>query len=103
YGLAWNVADAVERDILWYDLDGDGVVGHLDSVVILDNYIRFREQKEDYLIGDLNTSGTIDINDVEILLEQRDLQADWYGEPADAGDSIARFTKTSDLPAKPSL
>jgi len=48
--------------------------------VLIDNWIRHREANEDYLIGDLNRNGTIDVNDVDTLLRHTDVKADWYAE-----------------------
>ncbi len=80
YGLAWNVSEAENSDnILWYDLNADGIVGEPDFKILLNNLlIDSGKSPEGYLFGDINTDGQIDVNDVEIILKHKDLKADWY-------------------------
>ncbi len=85
YALAWSAADAHDNDeILWYDLNADGIVDKVDFTVLVNNWLASRETTDTYVFGDVNTDGTIDINDVEILLNHTDLRADWYVEQEDA-------------------
>jgi hypothetical protein len=79
YGVAWDVCQVEEDDsIFWHDLNADGIVNELDYAVFLDNWIAGIRTAESYLIGDVNTDGTIDVNDLKILLDHNDHQADWY-------------------------
>ena len=80
YGLAWNVSEAENSDnILWYDLNADGIVGEPDFKILLNNLlINSGKSLEGYLFGDINTDGQIDVNDVEIILKHKDLKADWH-------------------------
>ena len=104
YALAWNVANALDDDsIFWYDLNSDGIVNDADFVVLMDNWVRCREEKEDYLIGDLNNNGTIDLDDVEILIRHNDLKADWYSQPQDMAVDSPRLTKAADAPTESQL
>ena len=104
YALAWNVAEDLDDDsIFWYDLSSDGIVNDADFVVLMDNWARCREQKEDYLIGDLNGNGTIDLDDVEILIRHNNLKADWYSEPQNATVDNPRLTKITDALTESSL
>lgn len=104
YGLAWSVADAGDREsILWYDLDSDGIVAGADAAMLFGDLNRSGEESENYLIGDLNANGLIDVNDVRILLDHAGLQADWYQEQETTVESDPLLTKASDLPAEPPL
>ena len=79
YGLAWNVSDKqAEEEILWYDLNADGLVDEADFVILADNLITSIKSPEDYLLGDINTDGKIDFNDVQILLEHKGNTASWH-------------------------
>lgn len=81
YGLAWSLSD-VENidDILWYDLNADGIVDDLDMVVVLENWIASIQSPESYIIGDINSDGVFNIDDVHILMTYEKRQADWYTE-----------------------
>jgi hypothetical protein len=35
---------------------------------------------ESYPLGDINTNGVIDINDLQILMSHKNLKADWHGK-----------------------
>jgi len=97
YALAWNIAEADDHDnAAKYDLNSDGIVDDADFVVLMDNWMRCREKNEEYLIGDLNSNGTIDLDDMETLFEHDNLKADWYSEPKDPAVDSPRLTK---LPA----
>jgi hypothetical protein len=73
YGLAWRVTDANRLwDKRWYDLNGDGRTNKEDIVVLLKNMTRFAKGSDDYLIGDINDDGIIDMNDVSLLIRQID-------------------------------
>ena len=79
YGLAWNVSDVSNSDnILWYDLNADGIVNESDFAVLLNNLVTGVKSPESYLLGDINTNGAIDANDMQILLSHKGAQADWY-------------------------
>ena len=78
YGLAWSVSDMGHIDeTLWYDLNADGVVDDLDTVVVLENWIASIQTPESYIIGDINNNGLFDIDDVQIFLDHKDIRADW--------------------------
>jgi len=77
YGLAWSVSDAENGDdILWYDLNADGIVDDLDTVVVLKNWIASIQSPESYIIGDINNDGVFSIDDVHILMTYKRHQAD---------------------------
>ncbi len=104
YGLAWNldsatrtadkcrqtsVGDKQDNDsIFWYDLNADGIVNESDIAILLNNLLTHNKsplqtsggQAEAYLLGDINTDGTIDVNDLQILMDHNNLKADWYTE-----------------------
>lgn len=81
YGLAWNVSDAPNSDsISWYDLNADGIVDNLDFTVVFDNWIASVQSPESYLIGDINSNGVFDVNDLQIFSDNKDRKADWYSK-----------------------
>ena len=81
YGLAWNVSNAPESNsIFWYDINGDGVVNDSDFVMLLNNLLASRKSPDAYVVGDINTDGVIDINDIQVFFKHKNLKADWYGD-----------------------
>jgi hypothetical protein len=80
YAVAWSVDDkpAEEKDILWLDLNADGIVNDQDLGILMTNLIAGRKSSDAYLIGDINMDGTIDVNDVDVLHARLNLKADWY-------------------------
>jgi len=79
YALAWNLSDAPDsNDILWYDLNADGIVNELDSLVLLNNLLTAIKAPESNILGDINADGTIDFMDFVILMGQAKRRADWY-------------------------
>jgi hypothetical protein len=67
-------------NIFWYDLNADGIVNELDFTVLFDNLLNTTKSPESYLLGDINTNGVIDINDLQILMSHKNLKADWHGK-----------------------
>jgi hypothetical protein len=94
YGLAWNVSPVRSKtaisngvskkqdsnNILWYDLNADGVVNDLDLTILVDNVLTSAKSPEAYLLGDINADGTIDKKDFKLILDHKDTQADWHTE-----------------------
>ncbi|MHC4507994.1 MAG: S8 family serine peptidase [Planctomycetota bacterium] len=81
YGLAWNVSDTEQNDsIFWYDLNADGIVNELDFAIVLDNLVHSSTSPDSYLLGDITADGSIDVHDLEDLLERNNHRADWYVE-----------------------
>ena len=79
YGLAWNASEVSDSDnIFWYDLNADGIVNELDFTVLFDNLLNTTKSPESYPLGDINTNGVIDINDLQIIMSHKNLKADWY-------------------------
>jgi hypothetical protein len=78
YGLAWNVSDSDRNDnILWYDLNADGVVNELDFTILVYNMMGSRQSPESYILGDIDSNGLIDVNDAEILVRHKNSKAGW--------------------------
>lgn len=78
YGFAWNVSPRQESDdILWYDLNADGIVNDSDLTIMLMNLLDSSKSPESYLIGDINPNGAIDVNDLKALWDHNNQQADW--------------------------
>jgi len=81
YGLAWNVSTKQKDDsIFWYDLNADGIVNESDIGIMLNNILAINKPNESYLLGDINTDGAIDVNDLKGFMEKINLKADWYTE-----------------------
>lgn len=82
YGLAWHVGNEKDDDnILWYDLNADGIVNDSDITVFVNNLLNsIGSPKEGYLLGDINADGAIDKEDFKILLDHKDTKADWHTE-----------------------
>ena len=79
YALAWTVDDKPrEESILWYDLNGDGIVDGQDLAILMGNLTAERQSSQVYLIGDVNGDGTIDDLDVQQMLARQNRTADWY-------------------------
>ena len=75
YALAWQIADAPSNnDILWYDLNTDGVVNNADITILLNT---LKKTSQNYL-GDINSDGAIDIKDLRELMEHQNQKATWY-------------------------
>jgi hypothetical protein len=78
YGLAWNVSKKQTMDnILWYDLNADGIVNDADLTILVGNLLTSIKSPETYLLGDINADGAIDQKDFEIILSHKDATADW--------------------------
>jgi hypothetical protein len=79
YGLAWSVSEAEDgNDILWYDLNADGIVDDSDTLVFIENWIASVRSPDSYIIGDINNNGVFDANDVGIFLNNINRKAAWY-------------------------
>jgi len=70
YGIAWKAAESHELDELaWYDLDGNGRIDNDDLSILLNNLEEYKESPSEYLFGDINDDGLIDIEDVKVWME----------------------------------
>jgi hypothetical protein len=79
YALAWNITDKPnDENILWYDLNTDGVVDELDCTILANNWLTSIQSPQTYLLGDINSDGSIDIRDLQILARHKGLKAGWY-------------------------
>ncbi|MFH1616723.1 MAG: S8 family serine peptidase [Planctomycetota bacterium] len=79
YVLAWNIArQSAYEQILWYDFNFDGIVDDADFSIILENVVDAMNGSDDYLLGDINLDGRIDLQDMEIVISAKALKAQWY-------------------------
>lgn len=79
YALAWNTSDVPDgNDILWYDLNVDGIVDELDYTVLVDNLLAGIKKPDSYLLGDINADGSVDFMDLDVLRGHTKRRADWY-------------------------
>ncbi|MCP4451070.1 MAG: S8 family serine peptidase [Planctomycetes bacterium] len=78
YALAWSVTPKQDQeDLLWNDLNADGIVNAQDYQVLIDNFSVMGSPTR-YSIGDVNTDGSIDEKDLALLVENSNKQAEWY-------------------------
>ena len=78
YSVAWNVSPKQDKDnILWYDLNADGIVNDADLTIMLTNLLDSGKSPESYFIGDIDPDGAIDVNDLKALWNHNNMQADW--------------------------
>jgi len=76
--VAWNVGDKPDADnILWHDLNADGIVDEADFTIFLDNRNLGLTSPDAYVIGDVNADGIIDGTDLERIFADRNRTADW--------------------------
>lgn len=84
YGVAWTVEDkpAGDANILWQDLNADGIVDDVDVSILMTNLVMVQKSPDAYLLGDITMDGTIDADDMRVLYSYRNRKADWYTESA---------------------
>ncbi|MCF7956402.1 MAG: S8 family serine peptidase, partial [Phycisphaerae bacterium] len=71
YALAWSVAGtAVEREIEWSDLDGNGAVEMADMMLLMERLNRSPDTINGYITGDINMDGHIDALDMMELAKE---------------------------------
>ena len=71
YGIAWKLTGSGKnKPPAFYDLNGDGRVSKQDVTVLLENSVKCLEGPNDYMVGDINEDGTIDIKDVSSFVAQ---------------------------------
>ncbi|MBC8481961.1 MAG: S8 family serine peptidase, partial [Planctomycetes bacterium] len=82
YAIAWNIDEspAEKQDILWYDLDTNGIVDEKDLEIIFGFAKAVLESGSDISFGDINGDGKIDLDDISILFEQNNRQAKWFND-----------------------
>jgi len=70
YGIAWKVSQRYEMNKLaWYDLDGNGRIDNDDLTIMLSNLEEYQNSPDEYLFGDINDDGLIDVEDVKVWVE----------------------------------
>lgn len=78
YALAWSVdPKSSEEDLLWYDLNADGVVDDADQGILKNNSIKAEKSPETYVIGDVTKDGVINDADVQAVMANRNKKASW--------------------------
>jgi hypothetical protein len=71
YSIAWSVSDnPQELSPLWYDLDGNGEINSDDLSILIHNCVQFNQQSDEYMIGDMNSDGTLDEKDLDTFMEK---------------------------------
>ncbi|MBN1796200.1 MAG: S8 family serine peptidase [Sedimentisphaerales bacterium] len=70
YSLAWSVTQKPKQPSMqWLDLNCDGIIDETDFSILLNNVFRFTQQSEEYLTGDINQDGRLDMKDVDVFLD----------------------------------
>jgi len=78
YAVAWTVGEKPDSDnILWHDLNADGIVDEADFAIFLNNRNLGLTSPDAYVIGDVNADGTIDGTDLASIFANRNRTADW--------------------------
>ena len=81
YGLAWNVCEKPQEDVIAHcDINADGIVNDPDLMTLMGNLLNSMNSSDSYLMGDIDGDGRIDVNDLNILMDQKDRKADWFKE-----------------------
>ena len=79
YAVAWSVEEKPADDnILWHDLNADGVVDEQDLKIVMKNLVEGQKSPDTYLIGDANADGAIGLDDIRALDAHRNRQANWH-------------------------
>jgi hypothetical protein len=82
FAFAWSTKPVEESDdILWYDLNADGIINGKDFTKLFQNWINTHIEPDLYFMGDINGNGIVDTNDFTTLIENENLRASWYEEP----------------------
>jgi hypothetical protein len=88
YALAWSVGGKPsEENLLWYDLNADGIVDDQDQMILKNNSVAGRKSPQTYLIGDFTKDGTIDAADIDAVMKNRNKKAEWRVDSVAAVDS----------------
>jgi subtilisin family serine protease len=70
YGLAWRTTPTEPKDdILWYDLNLDGVADGQDVIALLGEFAKADGEVTGHRQGDINMDGRIDITDLNLLMQ----------------------------------
>lgn len=81
YAVAWSMEEkAADENILWHDLNADGIVNEQDFSILMNNLVTGLKSPEAYVIGDINMDGSIDGEDLGQLREYRNRTAPWRTE-----------------------
>jgi hypothetical protein len=105
YSLAWNISNPPLSDesdnIFWHDLNADGIVNDLDFTILFDNSIASLKSPESYLLGDINSDGRIDTNDIQIFLEYKNRRSLWYTAQQNKPNTVAQSNVTNKTSFEP--
>jgi hypothetical protein len=81
YGIAWDVNEKpAGEDILWHDLNADGIVDERDLEILKSNVIVGQTSPDAYVIGDVNMDGVIDGEDLRQMDAYRNRTAPWRAD-----------------------
>jgi hypothetical protein len=90
YALAWNIqTKQADENLLWYDLNADGIVDDHDLAILKDNSVAGQKSPQTYVIGDITQDGTINDADFEAVTANRNKKAAWRIDTVAAGAAVA--------------
>lgn len=90
YALAWSVdAKPSEENLLWYDLNADGIVDDQDQGILKNNSITAKKSPQAYVIGDVTKDGVINDADIQAVMANRNKKADWRVDSVAAANAVA--------------
>jgi hypothetical protein len=88
YALAWSVDEKqLDENILWHDLNADGIVDDQDLAILRANSVTGRKSPQAYVIGDITMDGMIDDADIDAVMRNRNRKAEWRIDSVAAVDS----------------
>lgn len=89
YALAWSIeTKQADENLLWYDLNADGVVDDQDLAILKNNSAAGQKSPQAYVIGDITMDGTIDDADVQAVEANRNKKAAWRIDTVAASNPI---------------
>ncbi len=84
FALSWEVENRTEaNEILYYDLNNDGVVDDQDFILLINNFGKPAQSKKGYRLGDLDYNGKIETEDLKVLMTKKGQKAYWKSKPDD--------------------
>lgn len=90
YALAWSVDEKQpDENILWHDLNADGIVDDQDLAILKNNSVVERRSPQAYVIGDITMDGTIDESDIDAVMRNRNKKAGWRVDSAAVDSTVA--------------
>jgi hypothetical protein len=89
YALAWSIeTKQADENILWYDLNADGIVDDQDLAILKNNSAAGQKSPQTYVIGDITMDGTISDADFQAVEANRNKKAAWRIDTVAVGSPV---------------